>query len=99
MVFIALIRKSGLQNTALPLYSNCQNYVPIDLANLSKVIASEAKQSIKVSKRLLRRKAPTRLSSSQARNGGLSIRIFDNRYNFSINKIRRCPVFVECNHY
>jgi hypothetical protein len=26
-------------------YSNCQKYVPIDLANLSKVIASEAKQS------------------------------------------------------
>jgi len=36
-------------------YSNCQKYVPIDLANLLKVIASEAKQSLRFSKRLLRR--------------------------------------------
>ena len=29
----------------LDFYNNCQKCVPIDLANLSKVIASEAKQS------------------------------------------------------
>jgi hypothetical protein len=55
------------------------------------VIASEANQSIRLSKGLLRRKAP--------RNDGLSEQIFENRHNFSINKIRRCPVFVECSHY
>jgi hypothetical protein len=39
-------------------YSNWQKYVPIDLANLSKVIANEAKQFIRFCKRLLRRQAP-----------------------------------------
>jgi hypothetical protein len=42
--------------------------------NLSKVIASEAKQSLSVSKRLLRRQAP--------RNDSLSVHIFANRYRF-----------------
>ena len=56
----------------LDYYSNCQKYVPIDLANLSKVIASEAKQSLRFSKRLLRREAP--------RNDRLLEQIFDNRY-------------------
>jgi hypothetical protein len=56
----------------LDFYNNCQKCVPIDLANLSKVIASEAKQSLRVSKRLLRRLAP--------RNDRLSERRFDNRY-------------------
>jgi hypothetical protein len=56
------------------------------------VIASEAKQSLGVSIRLLRRLAPTRLSrsalssrpkgSSQARNDSLSEHIFDNRDKF-----------------
>ena len=54
-------------------YTNCHKYVPIDLATLSKVIASEAKQSLRVCKRLLRRKAP--------RNDGFSEYIFENRYN------------------
>jgi hypothetical protein len=36
----------------------CQIYVPIDLTNYSKVIASEAKQALRVSKRLLRHYAP-----------------------------------------
>jgi hypothetical protein len=52
-------------------YNNGQKYVPIDLANLSTVIASGAKQSLKVSKRLLRREAP--------RNDSLSEQIFKNR--------------------
>ncbi|MGD8393356.1 MAG: hypothetical protein PVH74_17615, partial [Desulfobacterales bacterium] len=50
-------------------YSGCQKYVPIELVNLSKVIASEAKQSLRFCKRLLRRKAP--------RNDSLSEHIFD----------------------
>ena len=33
------------QDAAPTIYNNCQKYVPIDLAHLSKVIASEAKQS------------------------------------------------------
>jgi hypothetical protein len=53
-------------------YPNCQKYVPIDLANPSKVIASEAQHSLRVCKRLYRRKAP--------RNDGLSEYISDNRY-------------------
>jgi hypothetical protein len=61
-------------------YSGCQKYVPIDFANYSKVIASGAKQSLRLSKRLLRRYAPTRLSSSQARNDSLSEHIFDSHY-------------------
>ena len=36
-------------------YSDCQKYVPIELVNLSKVIASEAKQSLRLTKGLLRR--------------------------------------------
>jgi hypothetical protein len=39
----------------LEYYSNGKKYIPLDLANLSKVIASEAKQSLRFSKRLLRR--------------------------------------------
>ena len=35
--------RSGLY--AAGIYSGCQKYVPIELVNLSKVIASEAKQS------------------------------------------------------
>jgi hypothetical protein len=54
------------------LYHNCQNIVPIDLASPSSVIASESKQSIRLSKGLLRRQAPG--------NDGLSEQIFDNRY-------------------
>jgi hypothetical protein len=54
-------------------YSGCQKYVPIELVNLSKVIASEAKQSPRFCKRLLRRKAP--------RNDSLSEHIFDSYYN------------------
>jgi hypothetical protein len=57
---------------ALLNYSGCQKYNPIDIANPSTVIASEAKQSLRVCKRLLRRKAP--------RNDGLSEYIFDNSY-------------------
>jgi len=53
-------------------YISCQKYVPIDLANLSKVIANEAMQSLRISKRLLPRMAP--------RNDGLSEYIFDNHY-------------------
>jgi hypothetical protein len=55
-------------------YNGCQKYVPIELADLSKVIASEAKQSLRASKRLLRRLAP--------RNDSLSEQFFDNRYSF-----------------
>ena len=44
-------------------YSGCQKYVPIELVNLSKVIASEAKQSLRFCKRLLRR--PPQADSSQ----------------------------------
>jgi hypothetical protein len=50
----------------------CQKYVPIDLANPAKVIASEAKQSLRFSKRLLRRQAP--------RNHRLWEQILDTRY-------------------
>jgi uncharacterized protein (DUF2267 family) len=57
----------------LYIYNNCQKYVPIESANFSKVIASEAKQSLRASKRLLRRLTP--------RNDSLSEQIFDNRYN------------------
>jgi hypothetical protein len=53
-------------------YNNCQKYVPIDLQNLSRVIASGAKQSRRLSKRLLRRHAP--------RNDRFSEQIFNNRY-------------------
>jgi hypothetical protein len=60
-------------------YRNCQKYVPLDLANLSKVIASEAKQSLRFSKRLLRRKAP--------RNDRLSEQIFDSRYRLKTHQI------------
>jgi hypothetical protein len=51
-----------------------QKYVPIDLENFSKAIASEATQSLRVSKRLLRRQAP--------RNDSLPEHIFDNRYRY-----------------
>jgi hypothetical protein len=51
------------------MYSGCYKYVPVDLANYSKVIASEAKQSLKLPKRLLRRYAH--------RNDSLSEHIFD----------------------
>jgi hypothetical protein len=39
-------------------YNNYQKHVPIDLTCLSSVIASEAKQSLRLSKGLLRRQAP-----------------------------------------
>ena len=52
--------------------SICQKYIPTGLANLSKVIASEAKQSPGFAKRLLRRCAP--------RNDRLSEYIFDIDY-------------------
>ena len=55
------------------IYSGFQKYVPIEFVNLSKVIASEAKQSLRFCKRLLRRKAP--------RNDSLSEYIFDSYYN------------------
>jgi len=45
------------------IYSNCQKYVPIDLANYSKVIASGAKQCLRLSKILVRR--PPEADSSQ----------------------------------
>jgi hypothetical protein len=50
------------------------------LACLSSVIAREAKQSLRLSKELLRRKAP--------RNDRLSEQIFDNRYNIQQFVIR-----------
>ena len=50
----------------------CQKYVPIDIAIPAKVIASEAKQSLRFSKRLLRRQAP--------RNHRLWEQFFDTRY-------------------
>ena len=59
---------------ALLNYSGCQKYIPIDIANPSKVIASEAKQSPRFCKRLLRRKAP--------RNDSLSEHIFDSYYKY-----------------
>jgi hypothetical protein len=62
-------------------YSGCQKYVPIELVNLSKVIASEAKQSPRFCKRLLRRKAP--------RNDSLSEHIFDSYYICSVITIVR----------
>jgi hypothetical protein len=48
-----------------------QKYVPIDLVSLLRVIASEAKQSLKFFKRLLRRQAP--------RNDKFLEQNFDNR--------------------
>jgi hypothetical protein len=56
----------------LSIYTNGQKYVPIDFANLSKVIASKAKQSNTKHHdplkriRLLRRKAPTGLPSAMS---------------------------------
>jgi hypothetical protein len=44
-------------------YSICQKYDSIDLVNLSSVIASEAKQSLRFAKGLLRR--PPEADSSQ----------------------------------
>ena len=71
-------------------YSGFQKYVPIEFVNLSKVIASEAKQSLRFCKRLLRRKAP--------RNDSLSEYIFDSYYK-NLNKVAitflgcaRCPL-------
>jgi hypothetical protein len=63
---------SSFSPAQLNIYNDCQKYVPMDLAHYSKVIASEAKQSLRLSKRLLRRFAP--------RNDSLSEHIFDNRY-------------------
>jgi hypothetical protein len=47
--------KAKYKSTIEVFYNNCQKYFPIGLANLSTVIASEAKQSLGFSKRLLRR--------------------------------------------
>jgi hypothetical protein len=67
-----VVKANQYRMAAAANYRNCQKYVPLDSANLSKVIASEAKQSLRLSKRLLRRKAP--------RNDRLSEQIFDGRY-------------------
>jgi hypothetical protein len=60
-----------------------KKYVPIDLANFSKVIASEAKQSPRVSRRLLRRQAPTRLSRSTLSLSAVSPSVVSSRSNDS----------------
>ena len=61
-------------------FSSSQKYVPIDLANLSTVIASKAKQSHRFWKRLLRRSAP--------RNDRLSERSFGNRFNYDEAEVK-----------
>jgi hypothetical protein len=62
-------------------YNDCQKYAPVDLANLSKVIASEAKQSLRFSKRLLRRYTP--------RNDSVAEHIFDNCCKTAFSRLGR----------
>ena len=66
-------RDPGFPNIQILRYSGCQKNIPIDFANPQKIIAGNAKQSLRVLNRLLRRKAP--------RNDGLSEYISDNRCN------------------
>jgi hypothetical protein len=80
-------------------FSSSQKYVPIDLANLSTVIASKAKQSDAKHRPehgrgipRLTRDVPLRrirlLRRSASRNDRLSERSFGNRYNYDRAKVK-----------